>query len=61
MTVDNDFRRLFKLSESMEMEVVFAADELGCPEEELLDAILLAYFWHNYDLLKLLYEKGKAK
>lgn len=48
-----------ELSASMDMELCFMASDLDCGVEELLDAILLAYFWDNYDALKILHEKAR--
>lgn len=55
------FRRTFKLSKSMEIALVCEANDLGCSEEELLDAICTAWLWHNNEHLKYLYQKAKDK
>lgn len=55
--MNDEFKRTFVLSESMEIELVCTANRLNVSPEKLLEAILLAYFWENYNLLKEIYKK----
>lgn len=48
------------LSESAYGELVFFAYEKSCSKSIIVEALLLAYFWHNSDLLKALVD-GKIK